>query len=420
MSYHTTIYESVAAIPSEAWDALCAPSGEVFMDLRVLAAVEQSMAADGKFQYLILRDVAERPMACAAVSLYRIDGAVLASGALKKFVHGVRRVWGNYLRMKILFCGLPVSAGQKSLILHPQADPAAVATELDRVLSQLAKELRAWFIVVKECDAADLAQLDRLQDHGYLRGDSLPMNHFEPRFRDLDDFCQALRSHYRYKINKSLKKFALAGMRLETLVEPECILATYTEQVHRLYVAVVERAEHKLEILPAEFFREMVRRLPGEMSLSLVLQDERIVAFAWGLFHQGVFQNLFIGVDYSLNTDVDLYFNTMLRSIDFGICRSEGYFRGAVGRRFQVARRLLSPPALRLPESDQPPVPLARSQVEVAGIPAGAAATPARFVQAQRSGTLDGRFQTSRNQRWPAVRPQQLRITTAWFGSTTP
>jgi predicted N-acyltransferase len=221
--------------------------------------------------------------------------------------------------MKILFCGLPVSAGQKSLILHPQADPAAVATELDRVLSQLAKELRAWFIVVKECDAADLAQLDRLQDHGYLRGDSLPMNHFEPRFRDLDDFCQALRSHYRYKINKSLKKFALANMRLETLVEPECILATYTEQVHRLYVAVVERAEHKLEILPAEFFREMVRRLPGEMSLSLVLQDERIVAFAWGLFHQGVFQNLFIGVDYSLNTDVDLYFNTMLRSIDFGM-----------------------------------------------------------------------------------------------------
>jgi predicted N-acyltransferase len=319
MNYQTTIYETVGAIPAEEWDSLCAPAGEVFMDRRVLAAVERSMAAEGKFQFLVLRDAAGQAMACAAVSLYRIDGAVLASGILKKFVHGVRRVWNNYLRMKILFCGLPVSGGQKSLLLDPAADAESVAAELDRVLKQLARRHGAWFIVFKECDEADLPRLDRLQDHGYLRGDSLPMNHFEPRFRDLNDFCQALRSHYRYKINKSLKKFTQAGLRLETLVEPQQILDAYTDEVHRLYVAVVDRAEHKLEILPAEFFREMVRRLPGEMSLSLVLQEDRIVAFAWGLMHAGVFQNLFIGVDYSLNTDVDLYFNTMLRSIDFGL-----------------------------------------------------------------------------------------------------
>ena len=319
MKYQTTIYDSVEAIAAADWDALCDEAGEVFMDRRVLAAVERSMAADGKFQFLILRDEAGQAMACAAVSLYRIDGSVLASGALKKFVHAVRRVWNGYLRMKILFCGLPVSAGQKSLILYPAADAKAVAAELDRVLNELARKLRPWFIVVKECDAADLPRLDHLQEHGYLRGDSLAMNHFEPRFRDLDDFCQALRSHYRYKIKKSLKKFAQAGMRLETLTDARKILELYTDNVHRLYVAVVDRAEHKLENLPAEFFRELVRRLPGEMSLSLVWQDERIVAFAWGLLHRGVFQNLFIGVDYSLNTDVDLYFNTMLRSIDFGL-----------------------------------------------------------------------------------------------------
>jgi predicted N-acyltransferase len=319
MTYQTTIYDAVEAIPAEEWDTLCGPAAEVFMDRRALAAVERSMAAEGKFHYLIVRDSAGQPMACAAVSLYRIDGAVLASGVLTKFVHGVRRLWNNYLRMKILFCGLPVSAGQKSLLLHPAADAASMAAELDRVLMQLARRHGAWFIVFKECDDSDLARLDRLEDHGYLRGDSLPMNHFEPRFRDLDDFCQALRSHYRYKINKSLRKFSQAGMRLETITDPQRIVDIYTDAVHRLYVAVVERAEHKLEILPAEFFREMVRRLPGEMSLSLVLQDERIVAFAWGLMHAGVFQNLFIGVDYTLNTDVDLYFNTMLRSIDFGL-----------------------------------------------------------------------------------------------------
>ena len=108
-------------------------------------------------------------------------------------------------------------------------------------------------------------------------------------------------------------------MRVETLVDPQEIVPLYTDDVHRLYEDVVERAEHKLEVLPAEFFRQLARRLPGEVSLTVIRQQERIVAFAWGLMRGGTYHNLFIGVDYSLNTDTDLYFNTMLRAIDWAL-----------------------------------------------------------------------------------------------------
>jgi predicted N-acyltransferase len=149
------------------------------------------------------------------------------------------------------------------------------------------------------------------------------MNHFAPRFSGLNDYCRALRSHYRYKIKKSLRKFDAAGLRVETLSDPQQIATLYTDELHRLYYNVVDRAESKLEILPAEFFRQLVRQLPGEVSLSLIRQGERIVAFGWGLTRGGVYRSLFIGVDYSLNAETDLYFNTMLRGID-------GALRGGV------------------------------------------------------------------------------------------
>lgn len=321
MSYATSLYGSAGEVPAEDWDALNTNAADPFMDRRFLTAVERSMSTDGKFFYIIVRDDAGRTMATAALCAYRIDGAVLAGPTLKRFTEAVRRVWPSYARLKVLFCGLPVSAGQKQLRLHPQADAAQVMAELDAVLRQIAKRERVWFIVAKEFEQADLPSLESLRTHGYVLADSLPMNHFEPRFTGLDDYCRALRSHYRYKIKKSLRKFDAAGLRVETLVDPDEILAIYTDELHKLYYAVVDRAESKLEILPPEFFRQLVRQLPGEVSLSLIRQGERIVAFGWGLTRGGAYRSLFIGVDYSLNAEVDLYFNTMLRGID-GALRS--------------------------------------------------------------------------------------------------
>lgn len=314
--YRATVYPAVAEVPPQDWDALCTDPADPFMDRRLLAAIEHSMSGDGKFFYVIVRHADGRTMGIAALCVYRIDGTVLAGPRVKRYTEVVRRWWPNYARLKILFCGLPVSAGQKHLRFHPEADAARVIDALDDVMRRLARQERVWFVVAKEFEKEDLPRLEGLVRRGYVLADSLPMNHFEPRFSDLDDYCRALRSHYRYKIRKSLRKFDNAGLRVETLWDPQEILAIYTDELHRLYYAVVDRAENKLEILPAEFFRQLVVQLPGEVSLSLIREQERIVAFGWGLTRGGAYRSLFIGVDYSLNAETDLYFNTMLRGID--------------------------------------------------------------------------------------------------------
>ena len=49
------------------------------------------------------------------------------------------------------------------------------------------------------------------------------------------------------------------------------------------------------------------------------LPHSRIVAFAWGIFAGGAYQNLFVGLDYGLNNEFDLYFNLMANDLDHAL-----------------------------------------------------------------------------------------------------
>ena len=101
----------------------------------------------------------------------------------------------------------------------------------------------------------------------------------------------------------------------------ERLARIYTEDVHRLYLSVFERADVKLECLPPDFFRELARQFPDDALFTLIRRGEEVVAFSSGLFHGDSYQNLFVGYELTLNADADLYFNVMLENLDFALRR---------------------------------------------------------------------------------------------------
>src|SRR5262249_8333803 len=175
----------------------------------------------------------------------------------------------------------------------------------------------ARLIVFKEFDEGDYAQMDVLQDMGYSRADS-PASYVMPRsFSSLKAFCDALKRHYRSEIGRSQRKFEKAGCRTLHITAPEAIRRLYTPELHRLYEAVVDKAEMKLEILPHTFFHTLAEEMPGQVTLTLVRRGEQVVAFGWSLIAGPEFHGLFCGIDYEHNADCDLYFNVMYESLDY-------------------------------------------------------------------------------------------------------
>ncbi len=319
MSYTYHIHSSMAEVDLQAWETVRAAEGDVFTDPRFIAAVEAAMIADTRCWPVIVRDEAGQPVAVTCLSLYRVDGALLTGLRLKRIVQAIRRVWSGYLFFRILFCGLPISAGQAPICFAPQADRGRVREAIETAINELAARLRVRLIVWREFPPDDCRWLAPLEDRGYIRADSLPMCHFEPRFANFDDYCSALRWKPRHSVLRSRRKLEKAGLRLERVHGDEGFDRLYTETSHQLYEAVRGHSAFQLERLPAEFFREIARRLGRDACFTLIYQETKMVAFLCSLANRRKFHLLFVGMDYSVNAVCDLYFNIMYDGLDWAL-----------------------------------------------------------------------------------------------------
>lgn len=330
MSHSSALWRNLARSPvplalsiderdEDDWHIACGGRTDTVMDPRFLRAVEKSMAGEARFYNVVFRDATGTPTGAAFLSLYAIDGLLLAPERSKQVVAQIRRLWPNFLKVRVLLCGCPVSTGESHLRIAPGADHRALLRELDRLMMRIARTQRTQFIVCKEFSSAETDRTDALLSLGYVRADSLPMNSFPTRFCDFDHLCASVRSRYRNQILRSRKKFERSGLRVEHLRGSRGIDALYTEEVHRLYLGVLHRAEVKLECLPAEFFCELSRQFADEAAFTLIYRGERIVAFMCGVFHSDTYLNLFCGFDYALNEEADLYFNLMYEDLDYAL-----------------------------------------------------------------------------------------------------
>ena len=91
----------------------------------------------------------------------------------------------------------------------------------------------------------------------------------------------------------------------------------YTDEVHRLYEAVVSRSAVQFEHLPPEFPRELARRMPDNAVFTFVYRGLEIVGFSMALVSDTTFHGLVLGVDYGVNAQAEVYFNLLYHSLDF-------------------------------------------------------------------------------------------------------
>ncbi|MGD0541037.1 MAG: GNAT family N-acetyltransferase, partial [Tepidisphaeraceae bacterium] len=315
MSLSHSIYRSVSEVPRHEWDLLTAEDADLTMDRRLIGAYEATMAEQCRSFTIVIRDVEGKAVGLACACLFRVD--VGHFPWLDQLAARAGEAWRNRLKMGVLFCGLPIPAGQNHLRISAGADRAAVLAELDGAMHQLAQDNGAMIVVVKEFATDECEGLQTLLNRGYLRGE-IPARHMlAGEFAGFADYLAALKARYRWQANRSLKKLERAGLRVEQVRGPVDLPRVYTDEVHRLYEAVQKRSKYRLELYPAQFMRELGRRFGEDASLTCIYQGQRLVAFTIGLARNSIYHNLYSGLDYDLQADGDLYFNLFYHDLDF-------------------------------------------------------------------------------------------------------
>ncbi len=316
-----SVYDSIRDVDVDEWNSVRNPHRDPFMDPGFIEAVENSMGTACRFRHVVVRDKRGRPIAAACLSSYTVDGASLAEGSAKRILSAIGRVCPRLLRNTIVMCGLPVSTGDSHLRFACHVDRASVLAILDRLICEFAAAERARFILFKEFNAEGCRDLGTLPSLGYRRADSYPMNYAASDYRDFEDYLSRIRSKKRRMLRGSLKKFAKGGFRVVTLTGREGAAELYTDQVHRLYEAVLSRSQVQFEHLPAEFLRELARRLPDNTSFTFVFRGDEVVAFAASVFSETTFHGLVLGIDYERNREYELYFNVLFKALDVAFRR---------------------------------------------------------------------------------------------------
>jgi hypothetical protein len=320
MAQPIRLYETIDQVPLADWNEASQEGSHGFMDPGLLRAVEKGFAGEARIFHVLI-DQGGKPAACASLCLFPIDLLMLSGPAVRNMAGWVQKLFPGLGKVNVLMCGLPFSAGQSHLAFAPGADRARAVLLLDTLMRQLARQHGARLVVLKEFSAENCEDMDLLTQHGYCRADSPPSYVMPKTFPSLAAYCDALRSRYRYDVRKSRQKFERAGCRVVHLEDPDAIRRVYTPDAHRLYEAVVDKAELRLEVLSHPFFHELAGQLPGQAMLTVAYRGERVVAFCWGLSVDSEFHGLFCGIDYEHNAECDLYFNVIYHSLDYAFRR---------------------------------------------------------------------------------------------------
>lgn len=316
MDYSYKIYDSVSKINRTDWENVVAASSYPFLSYGFIQAVAHAMGDKNKFWYVLFY-YKNTPVACTVFSLFVVDMTTISSPWVKKIITTIRKLFPSFLNFKTLFCGIPVSVGQKPLLCTHNSHFEAIIPELEQLMDILSKKEKPILNIFKEISKEENKFYDVLKDENYLGVKSLPMHSFGYHFKDFSAYLEAIKSRYRNSIKRAQKKFEKSTFKIFQTHDTQVILDLYTPEVHQLYLAVVEKSENKLEVLPHAFFIQLVKNFPNQVFFTFAQDhNSKVVGFNCSLFHSDVFYFIFCGMNYAINNNTNLYYNLIYNSLD--------------------------------------------------------------------------------------------------------
>lgn len=320
----TRVLHSILDISPGEWNSIVTPN-HLICRHEYLRAVEASEINDCRFCYPV---VYEGGKIVAHACLYSINTELdtFAKGLVKKAISGIRGVWENFLILRTVECGSPVSLGT-TISFGQGVDRPGALREIVRQAEAEAAGLGIKVVLFRDFHDHELPLFDCLLRAGYRRVGNLPSTTLTVRWSSFEEYLDSMRRLYRRKIIAQLRKFEGNGGTVEVTRD----FAPYAADLARLWRNAYDNAkEYRREVLREPFFSSMDKHL-GKASAAVILRVEGHAAgFALLLYDGDTLIPLYCGLDYSYNEKYCIYFNLLyavvrvaiaerVKVIDFGI-----------------------------------------------------------------------------------------------------
>lgn len=313
------LFDNLDQIGQNAWDAVFGKIPESFSFFKALANSEFS---EFRFYYLVIESdhdiVSIAPLFSAD---FNLDIAV--EGWLAKFIKSIRKVFPRFLIIKTLFCGSPF--GEHGILGIKQSfkDNSGIIPLLLQGIKDCAIRANAPLVIFKDFLKQDTLFLDALIPKGYSKVESFPTVALELNVTSFEGYLESLSSSARKYLKRKLKQAYSRG-KIEVKVAQD--VASEIDQIIQLYENTYQKGATKFEHLTKKFFLQVAQDLSPHTRFFLYYVDGRLAAFNLCFIYDDLFIDKFIGFDYEISKQFNLYFVSQAYNIKWCLNNSLCYY----------------------------------------------------------------------------------------------
>ncbi|MBQ4821709.1 hypothetical protein [Aquimarina sp. MMG016] len=336
-SLHYEFYKTTIDIPKEDWNVVNS-NHNLFLSITYLKTLEDTLAETMSFRYIIFYNK-NTPVAIAATQLIKFNSAKLKVQEFPcKISDAIRNILMRNLDVKVLVCGNLFSCGEHGFMYNSNLISSKRAFEnLSNALRQIRKSENSdkpSFILLKEFWPESFSHSDYIkqQDFREFTVDVNMVLHLNPDWNTFDDYLGSMRTKFRTRAKKVFKKSEIIMVRDFT---PEDI-ETYKEDINRLYLSVIEKADFKIGKLNASTFKSLKKSLHQDFIFKGYFLDQKLIGFTTSFILENAVDANHIGIDYQYNKSHAIYQKMLYDYVDLAILKKVKQLR--LGRTAEIIK----------------------------------------------------------------------------------
>ncbi len=315
------IADSINDIHKPDWDSVMEDIPEGYHFYKTM---EESGLKEFSFHYAVIHR-GKKVLMIAPLFTADLNLDIPIGGRIQTAIQRVRRHLPGFMVVKTLFCGSPFgesgNLGLKTGLRHKEN--RLIIFKLAKAMDSLCRTRGIPFLVFKDFLAKDTANLDPLKSRLFFKLESLPSVIMDLDFKSMDEYMGSLKPSRRKDFRRKLKKAHRADIRIEVAEDVKNII----EDIYRLYLNTYNAGAVKFEKLTKDFFLNISRNMNGRAKFFLYYVNGRLGAFNLCFIHEDLFIDKFIGFDYDISYEHNLYFVSWYNNIEWALKNGMRYYQ---------------------------------------------------------------------------------------------
>jgi hypothetical protein len=313
------MFDSIDHVKEETWNALA--GDEFFMRTDYLRVLEKHPPSNMKFRYAMMHR-GNKPVGVCCFQVIEFTGESFGSltdpegrekDSVKKALKDFLKRKAEKIRIRLLIAGNAFSSGQHGFVFSEEIEAKEAFRALADVIYRVSRADKLFgkvsAVLVKDFDPGMEKFSKELKHFKYydFRVEPAMILDLDPAWKNFEDYLGAMSSKYRKRAKTIMKNGS--ALKIRSLSASE--IQKNGERIMQLFDAVHLKAKFRLASLTIGYFAELKRVFGDDFMLHAYFLGDTMVGFRTTIVTPHSTDAHFVGLDYSVNRDHDVYQNML-------------------------------------------------------------------------------------------------------------